>query len=152
MTAPIVILLIDDDADCRGLARDAIAAGRVAHAVYEVGDGEEAMDFLYRRQRWTDAPRPELIFLDLEMPGHGGQETLRRIRSDPAFGDIPVVMMTGVSDESQMRQAAANGANSYTIKPADAQAFVRTVEDATDYWLKVHQHPTRRLPPEACRR
>lgn len=149
---PVAILLIDDDPDCRGLVRDAIALGRVTNAVYEVGDGEEAMDFLYRRQCWTNAPRPALIFLDLEMPGHGGQETLRRIRSDPAFRDIPVVMMTGVSDESQMLQAAANGANSYTIKPADAELFLRTVSDATDYWLRIHQHPSRRLPAEACRR
>ena len=81
-----------------------------------------------------------------------GQETLRRIRSDPAYRDIPVVMMTGVSDEQQMRTAAANGANSYTIKPASAEQFLRTVLASTNYWLTIHQYPSHRLPQEQCRR
>ena len=66
--------------------------------------------------------------------------------------DIPVVMMTGVSDEEQMKQAAANGANSYTIKPANAEQFLRTVLASTNYWLTIHQYPEHHLPAEECRR
>ena len=64
----------------------------------------------------------------------------------------PVVMMTGVSDENQMREEAEFGANSYTIKPANAQQFLKTVTQCTNYWLTIHQYPQQHLPPEACRR
>jgi CheY-like chemotaxis protein len=66
--------------------------------------------------------------------------------------DIPVVMMTGVSDESQMRLAAEAGANSYTIKPANADHFLQTVLNSTNYWLRIHQYPAHHLPAEDCRR
>ena len=149
---PIAILLVDDDPDCRMLVRDAITASMVSNAVFEVSNGQEALEFLGRRGRYAGAPKPGLIYLDIEMPGLDGQETLKRIRADGAFRDVPVVMMTGVSDEEQMRQAALNGANSYTIKPANAEQFLRTVLASTNYWLTIHQYPHRHLPAEQCRR
>ncbi|HEV7298095.1 MAG TPA: response regulator [Tepidisphaeraceae bacterium] len=149
---PFTILLVDDDPDCRLLVRDAIAESKVANRVYEVRNGMEALEFLSQSGHYERAPRPGLIFLDIEMPGMGGQECLQRIRSNAAFKDIPIVMMTGVSDEAEMRRAAANGANSYTIKPANAEQFLRTVLASTNYWLTIHQYPQRHLPPEACRR
>src|SRR5438094_561963 len=93
----IVILLIDDDPDCRALIRDSIAQCKVTNRVYETSNGQEAIDFLHRRGPFANAPRPGLIYLDIEMPGMDGQETLRRIKADPLFRDIPVVMMTGVT-------------------------------------------------------
>ena len=77
---PITILLVDDDADCRMLIRDAIASSKICNEVHEVSTGEEAMEFLERRGRYADAPRPGLVYLDIEMPGINGLETLRRIR------------------------------------------------------------------------
>ena len=149
---PITILLVDDDADCRLLIRDAIAECKVSNKVYEAGNGAEALDYLYQRGRFKGVPRPGLVYMDIEMPGMDGQETLRQIRSNPDFREIPVVMMTGVSDEQQMKLAAANGANSYTIKPANAEQFLRTVLASTDYWLSIHQSPMHHLRPEDCRR
>jgi len=149
---PITILLVDDDADCRMLVRDAISACKVSNKVYEASGGAEALDYLYRRGRFQGVPRPGLVYLDIEMPGLDGQETLRQIRANPEFRAIPVVMMTGVSDEQQMKLAAANGANSYTIKPANAEQFLRTVLASTDYWLSIHQSPMHHLRPEDCRR
>lgn len=149
---PITILLVDDDPDCRMLVRDAIEASKVSNTVYEASNGAEALDFLNRRGAFADAPRPGLIYLDIEMPGMGGQETLRAIRAMPEFRETPIVMMTGVSDEEQMRQAAANGANSYTLKPASAEQFLRTVMASTSYWLTIHQYPNHRLPQDVCRR
>lgn len=149
---PIAILLVDDDPDCRMLIRDAIEESKVSNRVYEVSNGREAMDFLCRRGAFADAPRPGLIYLDIEMPGMNGQETLKRIRSMPEYRDTPVVMMTGVSEETQMHEAAANGANSYTIKPANAEQFLRTVLASTSYWLTIHQYPGYHLPAEQCRR
>jgi CheY-like chemotaxis protein len=149
---PISILLIDDDADCRMLIRDAVAECKVSNEVYEVGNGIDALEFLYRRGPHANATRPGLIFLDIEMPGMDGQTTLKQIRSDPQFRDIPIVMMTGVADEQQMREAAANGANSYTIKPANAEQFLRTVLASTNYWLNIHQYPRHHVPQAECRR
>ena len=149
---PITILLVDDDPDCRMLIRDAIAECKVSNAVFEVCNGREALEFLTRRGPYANAPRPGLIYLDIEMPEMNGQEALRAIKADPNLRDIPVVMMTGVSDEEQMKCAAASGANSYTLKPASAEQFLRTVLASTSYWLTIHQDPEHHLPAEACRR
>lgn len=149
---PITILLVDDDEDCRALIRDAITECKVGNEVFEVRDGRQALDFLHGRAPFEGAPRPGLIFLDIEMPGLDGQSVLREIKSDPDLRDIPVVMMTGVADEAQMKEAARNGANSYTLKPASAEQFLRTVLASTTYWLTIHQYPTHHLPAVACRR
>ena len=149
---PISILLVDDDADCRLLIRDAIAECKVSNKVYEVENGQEALDFLSHTGGPDQKPRPGLIYLDIEMPGMNGQETLKRIRANPALREVPVVMMTGVADEDQMKLAAVNGANSYTIKPANAEQFLRTVLASTNYWLTIHQSPQHHLRPEDCRR
>lgn len=149
---PIAILLVDDDPDCRLLLRDAINESKVSNRVFEASNGADALDFLHGRGRHAGAPRPGLIYMDIEMPGMDGQQTLRAVRAEPAFRDIPIVMMTGVSDQGQMKLAAENGANSYTLKPANAEQFLRTVLASTNYWLTVHQYPDHRLSQDECRR
>jgi CheY-like chemotaxis protein len=149
---PISILLVDDDADCRLLIRDAIAECKVSNKVFEVATGQEALDFLHRRGPYADKPRPGLVYLDIEMPGLNGQETLKLIRANADLREVPVVMMTGVADEAQMKLAAINGANSYTIKPANAEQFLRTVLASTTYWLTIHQSPQHHLRADECRR
>lgn len=150
--APIAILLVDDDPDCRLLVRDAIAECKVANAIYEASNGQEALDFVHRRGKFADAPRPGLIFMDVEMPIVGGLAALRQIKSDPNLAEIPVVMMTGVAGEEEMKQAAAAGANSYTLKPANAEQFLQTVLASTSYWLEIHQYPRHHWPASLCRR
>ena len=149
---PITILLVDDDADCRMLVRDAIDACKVSNRVFEVANGAEAIAFLDRQGRFADAPRPGLVFMDIEMPVMDGMEALRRIRQNARHREVPVVMMTGVADEAQMKQAAVLGANSYTIKPANAEQFLRTVLASTNYWLNIHQYPGHHVPQQRCKR
>ena len=149
---PITILLVDDDPDCRMLIRDAIAECKVSNDVHEVCNGQEALDFLHRRGKYASAPRPGLIYLDIEMPHMDGQATLKEIKACAALRDIPVVMMTGVADEREMETAARNGANSYTIKPANVEQFLKTVLMSTSYWLTVHQYPDHHVPADSCRR
>jgi CheY-like chemotaxis protein len=148
---PLTILLVDDDEDCRMLVRDAIAECEVSNSVVEAASGQEALEFLRRSASDPATPRPGLIYLDIEMPGIDGQSVLKQIKADPSLRDIPVVMMTGLSDEKQMLAAAANGANSYTLKPASAEQFLRTVLASTNYWLRIHQYPNHHLPREECR-
>src|SRR5687767_5575519 len=94
MDRPITILIVDDDPDCRLLIRDAIAECKVSNDVHEVSNGQEALDFLNRRGPYASAPRPGLVFLDIEMPpGINGLETLKQVRENPALREIPVVMM-----------------------------------------------------------
>jgi len=149
---PIVILLVDDDPDCRMLIKDAISQCKVNNAVFEACDGAEALDFLRRQGKHRNAPRPGLIYLDIEMPRMDGQTTLKQIKADPRLRDIPIVMMTGLCDETQMKAAADNGANSYTVKPANAEQFLRTVLTSTDYWLTIHQQPEHHADPNTARR
>jgi CheY-like chemotaxis protein len=145
---PLAILLVDDDDDCRMLVRDAIAECGASNTVYEARNGEEALAFLKRAGKDPSTPRPGLIYLDIEMPGMDGQTALRQIKADPALRDIPVVMMTGVADDEQIRTAADNGANSYTIKPADAAEFFQTVLASANYWLTIHQYPHHHIAPD----
>ncbi|MGH7177667.1 MAG: response regulator [Tepidisphaeraceae bacterium] len=144
--ALINIMLVDDDDDCRLLIRDAIAQCKVSNSVSEASNGEQALAMLRREGEFAHTPRPGLIYLDIEMPGIDGLETLRRIKADPSLRDIPVVMMTGVCEERQMQKAAELGANSYTLKPANAEQFLRTVLASTSYWLTIHQRPGRHMP------
>ncbi len=134
------------------LVRDAISDSKVRNRVFEVSNAEEGYAFLKREAQFADMPMPGLIYLDIEMPGIDGIELLKKIKADPELKHITVVMMTGVSDEKQLRSAAAAGANSYTIKPANAEQFLRTVIDSANYWLSIHQYPDHHLPKEACRR
>jgi two-component system, response regulator len=147
---PLTILLVDDDDDCRLLVRDAISECQGENQVVEVGDGQQALDYL--RNAAIEGSKPGLIFLDIEMPRMNGLEALRRIKADPMLKDIPVVMLTGVAEDEHMRRAAEYGANSYTIKPSDASAFLETVMSSATYWLRTHQFPQRHLPPEQSRR
>ncbi len=138
---PITVLLVDDDPDCRLLLRDAIEQGASVHRVFEVSSGQEALSFLHRRGPHAHAPRPDLICLDLEMPGLTGHEVLETIKNDPELSSIPVVMLTGVDNDSDKRRAAEHGVNSYTLKPSDPRAFIEVAQAVTDYWLRLHQFP-----------
>ena len=149
---PVTILLVDDDPDCRMLIRDAISECKVSNSVLEAGNGQQALDLLQNKNGFTGHPMPGLIYLDIEMPHMNGIETLKRIKADPKLRHIPVVMMTGVSEEAQMRMAAEFGANSYTLKPANVEQFIRTVLASTSYWLTIHQYPEYHAPAETCRR
>jgi CheY-like chemotaxis protein len=134
------ILIIDDDPDCRMLVRDCIEGARIMNEVFEVEDGEQALDFLNQRGAFSNAPLPGLIYLDINMPGMDGLEVLRQIKSDHRFQHIPVVMMTSLDDDLEKSKAAEYGANSYTIKPSRPEQFVTTVVASTQYWLGIHCH------------
>lgn len=136
---PVRVLIVDDDPDCREMVREIISELSAVASVVEACDGESALEVL-RLMFERGGSRPVLIMLDLEMPKLDGLEALRRMREDPRLRSVPIVMMTGVDDPAAMRIAAEYGANSYTVKPSDAAAFIEKVRASTAYWIEVHEH------------
>ncbi len=139
MTLKPVILLVDDDADTRILVRDAIVTARQDVDVREAASAPEAIDYLDHCGRGGSVPRPDMIYLDIEMFGHSGLSVLHVVKNRPHLRGIPVVMLTGVDDDDQKRQAAQIGANSYILKPPSPMEMLKAVRMATEYWLNLHQ-------------
>ena len=131
------ILLVEDNPDHAELTLKALKDGNLLNEIFWVKDGEEALDFLYRRGRYADpttAPRPELILLDIRLPKVDGHEVLRRIKTDEALRAIPVVMLTTSEREDEVCQSYKVGANSFVSKPVRFADFVEKVRSVKLYW------------------
>jgi CheY-like chemotaxis protein len=109
--------------------------------VARVSDGVEALDYLCHRGSYVDAPRPDLVLLDLKLPRIDGHEVLRTIKADPDLRSIPVVVLTTSETETDRKRAYANYANSYLTKPIDFLSFQRMMKDLRDYWSVWNQPP-----------
>jgi two-component system, response regulator len=141
----ITILLAEDDADDRLLVREALAEGRVVNELRCVEDGEELLDYLHRRGRYTDpeeSPRPGLVLLDLNMPRKDGREALREIKGDPDLKRIPVVVMTTSKAEEDIFRSYDLGANSYITKPVTFERLVELMKVLGRYWIEFVELPS----------
>jgi len=139
MISKPVILLVDDDSDTRILVRDAILSARQDVEVREVSSAPEGIAYLDHCGEGGSVPRPDMIYLDIEMFGHSGLSVLHVVKTRPHLRGIPVVMLTGVDDDEQKRKAAQIGANSYILKPLSPMEMLKAVRMATEYWLNLHQ-------------
>jgi CheY-like chemotaxis protein len=145
---PIIILMADDDEDDRMLTAEALEESRLSNQIYFVENGEEALDYLYRRGRYEDpklSPRPGLILLDLNMPKKDGRETLREIKADPQLRRIPVVVLTTSKAECDVYRSYDLGANTYIAKPVTFDSMVEVMKILGNYWFTLVE-----LPPEDC--
>jgi CheY-like chemotaxis protein len=141
---PITILLADDDADDRMMAADALAESRLANDLRFVEDGEELMDYLHRRGRFSDpaaAPRPGLILLDLNMPRKDGREALREIKGDAELRKIPVVVLTTSQAEEDIYRTYDLGVNSFITKPVMFESMVAVMKALGKYWFEIVELP-----------
>ena len=121
--ATIEVLLVEDSpADAR-LTQEVLKAGSIRNRLTVVTDGVEALCYLRREGRYRDAPRPDLVLLDLNLPKMDGREVLTSIRTDPYLHGIPVIVLTTSGAEADVAGAFAERADSYLVKPVDAQAF-----------------------------
>lgn len=140
-----LILMAEDDGDDRLLVRDALAECGVNDKVRFVADGEELMDYLLRRGQYangTDAPRPGLILMDLNMPRKDGREALREIRAHPEISRVPVVVFTTSSADVDVAKMYDLGANSFVAKPAAFDDLVNTIRGVVRYWFGIVELPS----------
>lgn len=141
---PITILMADDDEDDVMLARKALETCRLANDFHVVGNGEELMDYLYRRgeyEKLANSPRPGLILLDLNMPRKDGREALGEIKADPQLRSIPVIILTTSAAEEDIYRTYNLGANSYITKPVTFQDLVDVMQGLGRYWFEIVDLP-----------
>jgi CheY-like chemotaxis protein len=122
------ILLVEDDLEDAGMTIDVLRQGDVPCRISLVRDGEEAIDFLLRRDKFRRAPQPDVILLDLNLPKKSGREVLAEIKSDRRLARVPIVVLTGSATQQQMLQAEGLHVESYLSKPIDWQQFSGVVK------------------------
>jgi two-component system response regulator len=143
-TRPITILMADDDAEDRQMAKEAFEAAHLANELRFVEDGVELMDYLYRRGKYGDparSPRPGLLLLDLNMPRKDGREALQEIKKDPRFRRLRVVILTTSKAESDIVSTYDLSAASYITKPVTFEGLVEIVRTLGKYWLEIVELP-----------
>jgi CheY-like chemotaxis protein len=142
---PITILIADDDEEDRMLTQEALEESRLANDLRFVSDGEELMDYLYRRDKYAEpstSPRPGLILLDLNMPKKNGREALQEIKADPNLRRIPIVVLTTSKAEIDICQSYNLGANSFIAKPVTFEGLVEVMKTLGQYWFAVVELPS----------
>jgi two-component system, chemotaxis family, response regulator Rcp1 len=139
---PVDILLVEDNPGDARLAAEALKDAKVKNRIYHVEDGVEAMNFLRRRAGYSDAVRPDLILLDLNLPKMDGREVLAEIKADPQLKRIPVVVLTISKDEEDILRSYNLHANCYISKPIDFDQFVKVVHSIENFWMTIVTLPS----------
>ena len=139
----IEILLVEDNPGDVELTREALNTAKVSNRLHVVDDGAEAVDFLFKRGRFADAPRPDIILLDLNLPKKDGRQVLSEIKAEPGLAQIPVVVLTTSQAEEDVVRAYQLHANCYISKPVDFKRFLRIVASIEEFWLSVVKLPNR---------
>ena len=137
----IEILLVEDEPGDVRLTVEALRDARVRNRIHTVEDGVEALDFLHRRPPYADAPRPDLLLLDLNLPRKDGREVLAEIKADPALRTIPVVVLTTSRARDDVLRSYDLHANCFISKPMDFNEFSAVVKSIEDFWLTVARLP-----------
>jgi CheY-like chemotaxis protein len=140
----ITIIMADDDADDRELAREAFEECRLANEVHFVEDGEELIEYLCRSGKYINMPEtplPALILLDLNMPRKDGREALKEIKANPDLRRIPIVVLTTSKAEEDILRTYDLGVNSYITKPVTFESLVETIKVLGKYWFEIVELP-----------
>ena len=138
---PIDILLVEDNPGDSRLAKEALKDSKLKNKLFIVDDGEEAMKFLKKTKPFTDAPRPDLILLDLNLPKKDGREVLKEIKTDEDLKRIPVVILTMSKAEEDIFKTYNLHANCFITKPIDLDQFITVVQSITEFWLTIVKLP-----------
>ncbi|RJP16169.1 MAG: response regulator [Candidatus Abyssobacteria bacterium SURF_5] len=131
------ILLVEDNPGDIRLTQEAFREGKIKINLHITRDGEEAMDFLRQNGKFEDAPRPDLILLDLNLPRKDGREVLEELKRDQDLKNIPVVILTVSKAEEDVLKTYNLNANAYIVKPVDLDQFIRVIRVIEDFWLTI---------------
>jgi len=134
---PIDILLIEDNLGDIDLAREALGMGKLHNSLHVVQDGVAAMDFLRKKGKYANSPRPDLIILDLNLPKKDGRQVLAEIKVDDDLKRIPVVILTTSCAEEDVIKTYNLHANCYISKPIDMKQFLHVVQSIEEFWLSI---------------
>jgi chemotaxis family two-component system response regulator Rcp1 len=138
---PVQILLVEDNPGDVRLVQEALRDEKIINQVHVVNDGVEAMEFLRNQGPFQDAPRPDFILLDLNLPRMNGREVLQAIKSDDNLRLIPVIVLTSSQAEEDILRAYNCSANCFVTKPPDFESFIRVVRSIEDFWISIVKLP-----------
>ncbi|NKX86810.1 response regulator [Nocardia coubleae] len=138
---PIDILLVEDDPGDELMTREAFEDNKIGNTLHVVRDGQEALDFLYRNGDYADAPTPDLILLDLNLPRYDGRQVLEKIKADPELSPIPVVVLTTSAAEEDILRSYKLHANAYVTKPVDLDQFIAAIRQIDEFFVQVVRLP-----------
>ncbi len=141
-TRPVEILIIEDNPVDFRLIQEAFRDYRVATNLHVVTDGAAAMDFIYQRGVYKDAPRPDLILLDLGLPEKDGREVLEEVKADDTLRAIPVIVLTTSELDTDVMGSYCHYANAFVTKPIEADEYIEMMRSIGDFWLTFVTFPT----------
>jgi two-component system, chemotaxis family, response regulator Rcp1 len=139
---PIEVLLVEDSPGDVRLTREAFKDAKVHINLHVASDGAEAMEYLGREGKYANAPRPDLILLDLNLPKKDGREVLAELKESPALKCIPVVILTTSASAADIQGSYQHHANCYITKPVDLEGFLKVVKSIDSFWLSVVRLPS----------
>lgn len=139
----IDILIVEDNKGDARLIKEVLNENKLFNSLYFVNDGVEAMEFLHATGKYEEAPKPDLIILDLNLPRKDGREVLSEIKSDPHLKHIPVVIMTISQAEEDILKSYNLHANCYVTKPIDLNQFIKVVKSIENFWFSVVKLPVK---------
>ena len=146
---PVEILLVEDNPVDVMITQKAFSRGRMYSNLHVAEDGEEATDFLYKRGKFSSAPSPDIILLDLNLPKKDGRQVLAEIKQDPNLRQIPVVVLTTSEDPQDVWRSYDLQANCFITKPVSMKQFTDALENLGDFWFTLVRLP---MPPDTQNR
>ncbi|MFB6106381.1 MAG: response regulator [Halobacteriaceae archaeon] len=138
---PADILLVEDNPGDVKLTRKAFETAKLANDLHVVNDGETAMEFLRQEGEYADAPRPDIVLLDLKLPKMTGEEVLEAVKADPDLRRLPVVVLTSSSAEEDVVKTYDKHANAYLTKPVSFDGFIDVVQRIEGFWFSLVRFP-----------
>ena len=139
---PVNILLVEDNPGDVRLTQEALKEGQICNTLHVTTDGVEALDFLHRRGDHADAPRPDIVLLDLNLPRKDGDEVLDEMRDDPNLKCLPVIILTSSEAQEDVVKSYESQANAYLTKPVDPAEFIEAVRSFQSFWLSIVRLPS----------
>ena len=141
---PVTILLVEDDPGDQKLVKMSLNSQKIANDLRIAGNGKQALDYLYQRGDYSEnTPRPDLILLDLNMPGMNGKEFLRHVKDDESLKTIPVVILTTSDSEKDILESYNLQASGYVKKPVDVTEFREVIQQVGEYWFVICKRPAK---------